>query len=208
MPLSRLLLLAAFVAAPLAAQTTHTVTVSDLQFDPAELTINAGDTVVWENVGGFHNVNGTTATFPGNPVSFGNAIAGAPWTYTFTFDTVGDYDYRCDAHPAMMQGAITVQTPSAAEDGLPSGASLSDPAPNPFRGTTSFSLTLAATAPVQVAGYAVLGREVATLHDGPLEAGVPVPFAWAPASAVRTGLFVVRIEGPTVRAARKVLLVR
>ena len=38
-------------------------------------------------------------------------------------------------------------TPSAAEDDLPVGASLSDPAPNPFRGTTRFSLSLPWRAP-------------------------------------------------------------
>ncbi|MDB4126895.1 hypothetical protein N9580_02695, partial [Flavobacteriales bacterium] len=41
------------------------------------LSINIGDTVIWNNTGGFHNVNATLATYPGNPEGFGNAVAGA-----------------------------------------------------------------------------------------------------------------------------------
>jgi len=46
------------LASPLMAQTTHTVTVGDNFFSPANLTIQAGDTVRWVNAGGGnpHNV--------------------------------------------------------------------------------------------------------------------------------------------------------
>jgi hypothetical protein len=55
-----------------------------------------------------HNVNGSTTTFPSNPVSFGNAL-GSSWSYFFKFNTAGTYNYRCDAHFSMgMTGTITV----------------------------------------------------------------------------------------------------
>jgi len=211
MTASRYLLLTTFAAflaaAPLAAQTTHTVIVRDFAFDPATLVIERGDTVVWENEQGVHNVNGTTGTFPGNPEGFGNAPAGPPWTYEFTFTTEGAYEYQCDVHPVMMRGAVTVTAPLAAEDDLPPGAALTDPSPNPFRGALSFSLTLPEPEPVRVAVYDALGREVAVLYEGAFPAGTPVPIEWKPAAA-RSGVYTVRVEGATFRAVRKVVRVR
>jgi plastocyanin len=92
------------------AQTTHNVSVSSNIFTPADLTIQVGDIVVWTNTGGGHNVNGTTTTFPSNPEGFGSGAASSTlWTYSFTFDTEGEYDYQCDPHATLgMVGSITV----------------------------------------------------------------------------------------------------
>src|SRR6056297_3564056 len=92
-----------------AAQTSHDVTVSSNQFSPSELTINVGDTVVWTNVQGNHNVNGTIGSNPDNPESFGNSV-GSGWTYSFVFSLPGVYDYHCDPHELLgMTGAVTVE---------------------------------------------------------------------------------------------------
>lgn len=91
------------------AQTKHTITASGGTFTPNTLTINQGDTVEWTNLSGTHNVNGTQATFPTNPASFGNAIGAAPWTYTFVFTVAGNYAYQCDVHAPNMAGTISVQ---------------------------------------------------------------------------------------------------
>ncbi len=94
--------------------TVHNVTVSSNQFSPSSLTIAQGDTVVWTNTGGTHNVNGTQTTFSGNPASFGNTV-GAGWTYTHVFTVNGSYNYQCDPHSSSgMTGTITVNP--AAED--------------------------------------------------------------------------------------------
>ena len=79
-------------------------------FSPADLQIEAGETVQWVNMGGFHNVDGSTDTYPNNPDSF---YSGDPsndgWTYSFTFEIEGVYDYDCSPHASMgMVGTITV----------------------------------------------------------------------------------------------------
>jgi plastocyanin/DNA/RNA endonuclease YhcR with UshA esterase domain len=92
--------------------TNHQIeTVSGNLFRPSLLVITVGDTVTWTNTSlGFHNVNGTTTTFPANPVSFGNGAAGtSAWTYSFTFNTAGTYIYQCDPHSSSMLGTIVVQ---------------------------------------------------------------------------------------------------
>ena len=89
----------------------HTVSTQGMSFVPANLNINLGDTVHFINTGGIHNVNGTQATYPNNPASFGNSL-GAGWTYTYVFDTLGIYDYRCDPHFPGMVGTISVSYPT------------------------------------------------------------------------------------------------
>ncbi|TVR38884.1 MAG: T9SS C-terminal target domain-containing protein [Cryomorphaceae bacterium] len=106
------LIILALLTLPLqkvAAQTTVDVTVSNNVYTPANITINVGDTVRWTNIQGNHNVNGTQATYPNNPESFGNAVAGPGWVLTHVFNTPGSYDYRCDPHLFVgMTGTVTV----------------------------------------------------------------------------------------------------
>jgi hypothetical protein len=81
-------------------------------FTPDELKINAGDTVEWRNIDGFHNVNGTQTTYPTNPESFGNNT-GVDWTYSHVFKVPGTYDYQCDPHVNLgMVGKIEVKSES------------------------------------------------------------------------------------------------
>jgi plastocyanin len=95
----------------------HTVNVTNYKYTPAELQIAVGDTVEWKNTQGFHNVNGTTTTYPSNPESFGNSL-GSGWTYKYVFKTAGKYDYQCDPHTGFnMYGKIEVKEAGGNEDG-------------------------------------------------------------------------------------------
>lgn len=101
------------VSHSITAQTAYNVSVSSNVFTPKDITINAGDTVIWTNTGGTHNVNGTQGTYPSNPESFGNSV-GSGWVYTFVFTIPGFYDYQCDPHVGLgMTGSVTVQNSNA-----------------------------------------------------------------------------------------------
>jgi plastocyanin len=95
----------------------YTVTVQSNFFDPADLTIETGQSVKWVNLGGFHNVNGSQATYPNNPESFGSGAASSdPWEYIFTFTIPGVYDYQCDPHVGFgMIGTVVVEDPAGPE---------------------------------------------------------------------------------------------
>ncbi len=88
----------------------YIIELSNFRFTPSELTIKVGQTVEWQNKEGRHNVNGKKNVYPSNPVGF---YSGAPktgsWSYSFRFDSIGDYEYRCDPHVARgMTGVIHV----------------------------------------------------------------------------------------------------
>jgi|SRR5690554_2246262 len=115
--LSLMMILGIIVASEsINAQTFHNVNVANFEFTPSHLDINVGDTVVWTNSQGQHNVNGTIATFPDNPESFGNSPGPAGWSYMYIFTIPGDYSYRCDVHAGSMFGSLTVSdTPVTVE---------------------------------------------------------------------------------------------
>jgi plastocyanin len=76
-------------------------------FIPADITINAGDTVNWVNVDtAAHTVTG------GNPSDgpsgvFDSSLVMGSASYAFTFNDKGSFDYFCMVHPWMV-GSVTV----------------------------------------------------------------------------------------------------
>lgn len=95
----------------------YTVNVQSNFFDPADLTIETGQSVKWVNLGGFHNVNGSQATYPSNPEGFSSGAASSDaWEYIFTFNLPGIYDYQCDPHVGFgMIGTVIVEDPAGPE---------------------------------------------------------------------------------------------
>lgn len=107
------------------AQTTHNVTLTSQNvFDPADITIDVGDTVRWEWGGGFHNVESGDGTNGGAAfVHDGLFRSGEPTntvgnTFEFTFNQSfvdanpmpgGVYRYVCIVHVDFgMIGSVTV----------------------------------------------------------------------------------------------------
>jgi hypothetical protein len=74
--------------------------------------------------------------------------------------------------------------------------------PNPFNGTTSIVYRLPRNADVQLTLFDVQGRKVATLVDGPREAGSHT-VRWQPLS-LSSGLCFVRLEAGNVSVSRKI----
>lgn len=120
---------AAGAMAPITGTTHEVKMIGDGQgyrFDPANITIKAGDGIKWVMVsGGPHNVAFDVATVPAAAKSalvanmpeqmgelMGKMLVTANETYTMSFAGVpaGTYDYNCTPHLAMnMRGKITVQ---------------------------------------------------------------------------------------------------
>ena len=89
---------------------------------------------------------------------------------------------------------------------VPAAFALSEAYPNPFNPQTAFSLSLDVPQRVTVEAFDVLGRRVATLHDGRLAAGThTLRFE---AGALPSGVYVVRARGEHTTASRRVTLAR
>ena len=88
------------------AQGANKVTVTDFKFEPKTLTINEGDTVVWDNKEGLHTIKSDTEAFVSK-----NLKAGESFSYQFT--KAGKYPYHCGFHGgkggADMAGTIIVK---------------------------------------------------------------------------------------------------
>lgn len=85
--------------------TANTVLIKNFAFSPASLTVNKGTKVTWvNNDGPAHTV---TATDNGNTFNSGTIQPGGG-TFSFTFNTAGDFNYQCTIHPQMV-GSVHVQ---------------------------------------------------------------------------------------------------
>jgi plastocyanin len=87
--------LGAVAACARPAPRAHTVTIRNFAFDPAELTVARGDTVVWSN----------TDFVPHSSTSrnsaWGSNAIGANATWRFVASATGRYEYYCVFHPTM-----------------------------------------------------------------------------------------------------------
>lgn len=90
-----------------------------LAFSPQTVDIAPGDTVVFVNKGGFHNVKADDNSFrcargcDGQPGGDG-AASSSNWVASVSFDTPGSIGYYCEIHgqPGQgMYGTIFVQAP-------------------------------------------------------------------------------------------------
>lgn len=94
---------------------THTVTANpNNTFSPANLTINAGDSVTFTNNGGNHNVTADDGSFRCANGCDGQGGNGNPstnaWSFTLTFNDPGNVPYNCETHVGLgMRGTIVVQ---------------------------------------------------------------------------------------------------
>jgi plastocyanin len=85
-----------------AAAADQTVTTESLQFQPATVTVEVGDTVTWSNEDGVPH----TATADDDSFDTGNIAGGASASQTFA--TAGSFPYHCEVHPSMT-GTVVVQ---------------------------------------------------------------------------------------------------
>ena len=84
------------------------VGMKNIQFEPGDVTVKAGETVTWTNEEAVpHDVEGS-----GKGVKFSSGEAGGMnegQTFKFTFEKAGTYDYICRVHAPGMSGTVTVK---------------------------------------------------------------------------------------------------
>lgn len=171
-----------------------------------------GTNVRWQWVAGFHTITSGTGTGVGNEL-FDYMLDQNHPVFDTTLSTLGQLDYFCQAHEGYMHGVIRVVSGTGVPgDGAPAKTSFArPPTPNPTSGAVRFAVRLATRGNAEIAIHDVLGRRIAVIQKGELDAGEH-PFQWngADASGARaaTGVYVVRLRANGVDESRRFSLVR
>ena len=168
-----------------------------LHWTTASETNNAGfevermDAQTWMRLA-FVEGHGTTA----EAQSYGYRLEGlAPGAYRFRLKQI-DHDGGARYSP---EAEVTVEL---AEAFVLSGAY-----PNPFNPRTTFTLSVAQAQHVEVAVFDVLGRQVARLFDGPMEAGQAQVLDFDGAG-LASGTYVIAVSGERFAARQTVVLLK
>lgn len=78
----------------------NTVTIQDFKFNPAEFTIQKGETITWINQ------DSVAHTVTGKDINSGSLGKGQ--SFKQTFNEAGSFEYHCTPHPSM-KGKIIVK---------------------------------------------------------------------------------------------------
>jgi len=81
---------------------TDTVVIHNFAFQPSDLTVNAGDTIVWKNEDIVsHTVTAADGSFDSDEIKPGKS-------WKFVAKKTGTFEYACSPHPNM-HGKLTVK---------------------------------------------------------------------------------------------------
>jgi hypothetical protein len=141
----------------------------------------------------------------------GAGTSNAPRNYSYTDSklSAGSYSYRLkqiDNNGAFTYGS----TVEVAISSAPAAFALSQNYPNPFNPSTVISYSLEKAGMVSLRVYNMLGQEVATLVNGPQEAGVyTVSFNTSKGTlGLSSGVYVYRLEAGSFISTKKLVLMK
>jgi plastocyanin len=81
------------------------VNIAGFAFTPKDVTIEVGDTITWTN----NDQVAHTATSTSGADAFDSGNLSNGQTFMYVFNQAGVTNYRCELHPTVMTGTITVQ---------------------------------------------------------------------------------------------------
>ncbi|MEM8560308.1 MAG: T9SS type A sorting domain-containing protein [Bacteroidota bacterium] len=128
-------------------------------------------------------------------------------TYRFTTNALDAGTYTFRLRQVDFDGAFEYSPEVELALGVAGTHTLSAAYPNPFADQATFSLAVAQAQPVEVAVYDALGRRVATLFDGAMQADQARALT-LDAADLPSGLYVIRAQGRTFSEVRRVTVAR
>jgi plastocyanin len=157
-----ILFIGAVLFAGAANADTTTITVDNMQFNPASPSIHEGDVIVWDFQEADHTTTSGSECNPDGKWDSKTVAVGQ--TFAFKFTTSGTYPYFCKNHCSSMQGVIHVDAATGVQS-QPATVQKKDLMnyPNPFTGTTSFSFYAEKSGKGVLDIYTVEGKKMASM---------------------------------------------
>ena len=189
---------------------------------PVELTsfetvIDGRDALlIWETASETNNagfdvqhryVDDATAAFETLTFVEGHGTTELPQTYRYRVDDVAPGHHAFRLKQIDFDGTFEYSPEVEVAVGIPTAYHLSAAYPNPFNPETQFSLSVARAQQVQVTVYDVVGRRVAGLHDGIIEAQTTQAFRFE-AGSLPSGLYLVWVVGERFLTSQTITLVK
>lgn len=134
--------------------------------------------------------------------------AAAYWYWTFDITpawTRGTWTWRVEHEGEIAEHQFEVGVVVSTEEEIVASAVLSQAFPNPTVATAQWTLRLGAPQQVRAVLFDVLGRRIATVHEGTLAAGTSTLQA---AEALPPGAYVLQVTGDTFAATRQLTVLR
>jgi len=185
------------------SQTSHLVVLTGFMFTDANITISVGDTVIWRNDQGIHNVEANDNSFNSG------APAAAPWTFKHVFTAKGVNPYFCIVHVGLgMTGVVTVMDPVSVSDQnlVVSKFELEQNYPNPFNPSTVIKYQTAERRNVTLTVYNSNGRKISTLLNEVKPKGTfTIEFD---GSNLPSGIYYFRLQAGNFTDTKKMVLLR
>lgn len=82
------------------------VNIMEMNFDPAEITVEIGDVVTWVAQQDMHTTTADSGEWDSRCLQAGQS-------FSKMFTTQGDFPYHCDVSPGPMLGVVHVTSPFA-----------------------------------------------------------------------------------------------
>jgi plastocyanin len=203
-----------FLPVSAAQAAIHNVTQVNLTFQPANITIQLGDTVVWTHTSGSHTVtNGTGGADPNAGTLFDMPLFSSNPTVQFTFNAPGTVPYFCRPHEGFgMKGTIIVEPTVDVPGGSEFHYALMQSAPNPFRNTTKVQYSIAQPEHVELLVFDATGRLARTLIDEYVSKPGAYGATWDGGSntgqQLPSGVYFYRMKAGEFSATRRMILTR
>ena len=184
---------------------TYIVEAGMTYYAPQSLTIDMGDTVIWENVSGFHDVVSYDGLFSLD------ACSGPCTIGEITFNEPGEYDYFCSVGNHEQQGmigTIIVEDSELAIDDSMTDLEfgISNIYPNPFNPLVNFDIQLLETENININIYDLRGNKIDNIYNGILEFGNHT-FSWD-ANNFATGIYIISCNSNNLFSNQKVVLMK
>ena len=94
--------------------TIHNITVEDFEFRPANLSVQVGDTIIWNWINGDHTT--TSDVIPAGADSWDEIVDFSTADFNYIVAVAGTYTYYCIPHQSMGMTGTIVATGTTAID--------------------------------------------------------------------------------------------